>query len=291
MARTPTAARFHLELDGIPCGFLRSVEGGSVSAEVVREKGSEHFVEKRLGSAAPEPIVLTFGLGLEPTVYKWIAEFCSGSLSRRAGSVVFADSTLTSRKALAFEEAHISALGIPAQDGASKDPCFIKLTIQPGRTTSAKASGKVRGTPAARGKQWVASNFLLDIPDLDCKRVARVDGFTVELATADPVGEERIPVKDSTIDFPDLRITLLESGAATWAAWHEDFVVLGNSDDGHEKSGSLMALDPTLATKLLRVDFEGLGIYRLAPEKVDAAAEAPARVRAELYCERMAFSV
>lgn len=36
MALTPrTAGRFYLELDRLPCGFLRSVEGGSVKAEVV----------------------------------------------------------------------------------------------------------------------------------------------------------------------------------------------------------------------------------------------------------------
>jgi hypothetical protein len=38
MALTPrTAGRFYLELDTLPCGFLRSVEGGSVKAEVVTD--------------------------------------------------------------------------------------------------------------------------------------------------------------------------------------------------------------------------------------------------------------
>lgn len=291
MAPTPTAPRFYLELDGIPCGFLRSVDGGSVSAEVIAEPGGQHFVKKHLGRVAPEPIVLRFALGLEPTVYEWIAEFCDGKLWRRSGSIVFADATLTSRKTLTFEEAQIAAVGIPAQDGSSKDACFFTMTIQPERTTLAKGSGKVQGRPAARGKQWVASNFRVDIPDLDCTKVAKVDAFTVELKATDPVGEERIPVKSETIDFPDLRLSLAESAAATWNAWHEDFVVRGNCDDAHEKTGSLVALDPSLTNELLRVEFEGLGIHRLAPEKTDSVDVPLARVKAELYCERMAFSV
>ncbi len=36
--RTHTASSFSLELDGGPCGFVRSVEGGGVTADVVVEQ-------------------------------------------------------------------------------------------------------------------------------------------------------------------------------------------------------------------------------------------------------------
>jgi hypothetical protein len=291
MALTPrTAGRFYLELDGLPCGFLRSVEGGSVKAEVVTEPpGAEHFLKKHLGTAAPEPLVLTFGLSLAPVVYDWIAEAWNGRRSARDGAIVFTDASLQRRKALAFEAPLITAVTFPTQDGSSKDPCYLAVTIQPEGTNAQKASGKL-AAPAVKAKQWLACNFRVEIGGLDCKRVSKVDAFTVELKAVDQVGDRRDPAVDPKIDFPGLRFTLAESGAATWRAWHEDFVVQGNCDDAHEKSGALVVLDPGLK-ELGRVKLEGLGIHRLDSEKVEASKDAVARVVADLYCERMELAL
>ncbi len=118
-----------------------------------------------------------------------------------------------------------------------------------------------------------------------------MDAFTVKMKAAEEVGEERVPTKGVVIDFPDLRVTLPESGAATWRAWHEEFVINGLCDDTHEKSGALVLLDPSLKKELGRVELEGLGIYRLASERSEASKDVVARVAAELYCERMGLAL
>ena len=103
------------------------------------------------------------------------------------------------------------------------------------------------------------------------------DGFTV-VTTGEP------------IDFPGLRVSIAESGAGPWRAWHEEFVVKGHNDEGSEKSGALVLMDATLQD-IGRVALAGLGIHRLAREKAEANADAVARVVAELYCERMELAL
>lgn len=288
MARTPSATRYHLELEGQPCGFVRSVEGGSMRAEVVTEApGSEHFLKKHLGSVAVEPIVLTFGLGLAPVVYEWMAEALDGGLTSRSGAIAFADPQLARQRTLTFEHAVVAAVTIPAHDGASKDASFFTLALQPERTELRKASGRLAVPPAAKAKQWVAANFRLEIDELDTSRVAKVDALRIETTAEHAAGEGRLPRSAPKIDFPDLRVRLAEAGADSWLAWHEDFVVKGNCDDAHERAGALVVLGPSLEGELLRLELEGLGIWRLAPRKLAAAADAVRFLDAALYCERM----
>jgi hypothetical protein len=279
MGLIPTSAsRFHLELEGKPCGFVESVEGGGVAAEVVTEApGAEHYLKKHLGSASPEPIVLTFGLGLAPAAYGWLADAWNGKRTPRDGRIVFMDATLKATQEIDFRGAVVTSVTFPKLDGASKDAGRFTVVLEPEETTTQKASGTVKGATATRTKQWITSSFRVDVDGLDGKRVAKVDAFTV-VTTGDP------------IDFPDLRVTVSESGAETWRAWHEEFVVRGNNDEGNEKAGALVLMDPALQ-EIGRVTLAGLGIYRVAREKTEAGQEAVAAVVAELYCERMELAL
>jgi hypothetical protein len=49
-ARSYVAGNFQLVLDGVKCGFLKSVDGGAAVAEVISESvGSSCFAKKHLG--------------------------------------------------------------------------------------------------------------------------------------------------------------------------------------------------------------------------------------------------
>jgi hypothetical protein len=275
-----TASRFHLELNGKPCGFLDSADGGSVSAEVVTEApGAGHYLKKHLGSAAPEPIVLSFGLGLAPTVYAWLADAWNGNQSRPDGRIVFADANFTATQELEFRQAVVTSVAFPKLDAASKDPGRLTVVLEPEETSFQKASGKLT-TSAIKTKQWIASNFRVDVDGLHGNQVAQVDAFTVVT-----------PGAGSPIDFPGLRIVLSEAGADTWRDWHQQFVVKGMNDDGQERSGALVLLDPTMKQDVGRIELTGLGIHRLAPARAEAGQEGIARVVADLYCERMELAL
>ena len=93
------------------------------------------------------------------------------------------------------------------------------------------------------------------------------------------------------METPNLRITLAESSAQTWTTWFDDFVVKGQSGDENEKSGKLSFLTPDRKSTLAEVSFFNLGIFRLEPEPQPVDAQKIARIRAELYCERMELKV
>ena len=48
--RSYVSGNFMFNLDGVKCGFVKSVEGGDVTAEVVEEKqGPDKFTKKHIG--------------------------------------------------------------------------------------------------------------------------------------------------------------------------------------------------------------------------------------------------
>lgn len=276
---TATAARFALELDGLACGFLRSVDGGSVRAEVVTEPpDGEHYLKKHLGPATPEPIELVFDLSVDKAVFEWIAAAWSGTQTPRSGRIAYADATLQTIKEFVFEQALITSVTFPKLDGASKEAAYFTVVVRAEAARLDKGSGRLK-TTASKAKHWLSSNFKVEIDGVDSKRVSRVDAFTV--ATGD---------SGSPIDFPNLRITLAQTGAEAWETWHQRFVVEGKSEPQDEKTGRLVLLDPTLQ-EIGSVALAGLGIYRLAPEKAEAGAESIARYVADLYCERMELAL
>ena len=61
-----------------------------MKAEVVREEGRPRtpFVKKHLGETAVEPFVITLGLGLDKSVYTWLAEAWAGKQKARDGAII-----------------------------------------------------------------------------------------------------------------------------------------------------------------------------------------------------------
>jgi hypothetical protein len=289
--RSFAAAHFALELDGVPCGFVRSVEGGAITAEVVKAPG-KGFVKKHLGAARVEPLHLQLDLSLDKAVYAWIVDAWNGKPGRRSLALLEADANFKVQRRREFGNPNLSAVTFPALDGASKDAAFLTLEVDAETVHAQKGSGQAVKAPAAKAKAWVRSSFRLEIDGLDCKLVSRIDSFTVRSAPApDAVGEARdFERQPGAVDFPNLRVTLAQSSAQSWFDWERSFVVEGKNDDGQEKSGNVVLLGPNLADVLGEIRLFNLGLFRLADAKL-TSTEAVKRVVADLYCERMEFDV
>jgi hypothetical protein len=182
---------------------------------------------------------------------------------------------------------------LPALDGASKDQVYLTVKIAPEYTRLKKGSGKTVKPETGRQKEWLQANFKLDIDGLDCTRVSKIDALTVKQTLVhDDVGEARRDVGGaSKLEFPDLVVSLAQTGSETWTDWFDDFVVKGNCDATKERSGKLTYLSADRKTPLGEVDFFNLGIFRLESESQVEGAESVARLRAGLYCERMELKV
>ena len=288
------AGRFALELDGTMRGFLKSVEGGAIAADVIVEPAGSGFPKKHAGPPRYEELVLRLDLSLDKAVYQWIADTWAGKAPRHDGSIVAVSSQGKAVSEREFVRAFVSEVTVPAADAASKEPGFLTVKLQPESLRTAKAgSGASAKAAVAKAKAWLPANFKLEIDGLDCKKVSKVDAFTFrQKATEDSARKRRVAIKEPTsMETPNLRVTLAESSSQTWVAWFEDFVVKGLSGDENEKSGKLSFLAPDLKSVLAEIRFSNLGIFRLEPEPQAVDAQAVARIRADLYCERMELEV
>jgi len=291
-ARSFVGGRFALELEDQNVGFLPSAEGGTATADVVAEKGSPGFYQKKhLAGIKYEDVVVNAGTGLSPAFYQWIQSAIDLDGQRKDGALVVADFDYKVRQRREFFRALITEVSFPALDAASKDAARLTVKIKPEITRLKSGEGKL--LPAVnKQKKWLVSNFRLNLGDLPVNKVNKIDAFTFKQKTTEfRVGEGRdYEILPGDPEVSNLAFTLPESQAKPLYDWFEDFVIKGNNADDKEKTGSLEYLAPDLKTVLFRIDFTGVGIFALSPEKVEAGSENIRRVKAEVYVEQIHFS-
>lgn len=281
-----SSARFALELDGKMAGALKSIDGGEAEAEVIELESTDCVVPKGLGPIVHyNPIVLSFGVNMTQAFYDWIAMglTCAGASAENAkgGAIVTADVNNNEVGHLDFEQALLTSFTLPTADGSSKDQGTLTLKIRPKQTRrQPKPSGKMDTLCLSKNqKTFLASNFKLTIDGLDCSKVSKVESLTIEWA-GDWDGKR-------SVRFSNLVVSVAESFAQPFFDWHEDFVM---SEKRNEKRGRLEFRSPTLEM-LLAVDFTGLGIFKVGPDKMTMGGDAIKRVTAEMYCNGMTLVV
>ena len=292
--RAYVAGNYYLMLNNTNCGFVKSVDGGAISAEVINEPaGAEYFVKKHIGQPKYEDISIQIGFSMNKSIYDWIGQSWTASSQAKSGKVVVCDFNLMPKSEKQFFDAFITETTIPACDGSSKEPAYITLTFSPERTISTATNAAAGKSDYGKNEQeiWLPCNFQLNIDGLDCSKVNMIDSFTIKQSViTDDIGDARDFQKEpGKLEFPNLKITLPEGSAQSWVDWHDNFVIKGNNDDGHEKNGTLVFLSPNRQTELARIKFFNMGIVSLESSKYEANADQLKRVTAEIYCERMEF--
>ena len=294
--RSFAGARFFLELDGKPAGWLQSAEGGHAYSDVVTEKvGPDGVARKHLAGLKFEDISISFGADMTPSFYDWIKATFDHKAQRKNGAIVASDFNFNTMSVLKFSQALISEIGFPALDAASKEAAKMTLKFSPEFTEYKHnvAAPIIQEPPATKQKRWQTSNFRFKIAGLDesSARVSKIDAITIKQKVSEtPVGEERDYEKEpASLEFPNLKITLPEHNAEDLAGWHEDFVIKGNCAQDKERSGSLEFLSADLKTTLLAIDFHQVGIFKYTPDKFEPNADRIRRVSAEMYCEEIKF--
>jgi hypothetical protein len=274
--RRPTiAGAYSLELSGATRGSLRGVSGGTIQAPVISQAQSGSFAKKHIGAPVYEDLALEFGPGMDPMVYEWIAGSWRGTSGPVSGAVLLGNYNLEIVQRIEFEGI-LAETTIPALDASSKDPASITAAVRPEFIKHAKGGGSAPQTQLG-GKQtaWLSGHFRMSLPGIDCSRVKKIDAF-------------KVTSKAGSAQFPDLAVTVGQTGSESWIQWFESFVLGGNHGDDQEKNGEIVFLAPDLQTELGRVRLIQVGISGI--EYVNAGApDAMRSLKAQLYCERMEF--
>jgi len=287
------AGVFQLNLNGANAGILKAVDGGDAYADVVTvQLGGGAFPVKHIAGVKYDDFALRLGFGMNKPVYDWISASWKMNYTRKQGSIITADFNYQAKTERTFRDALITETGFPALDASSKDVGDLTLQFAIEESLDLKASGALTA-PVSKQKQWVRSNFKLEIDGIDTTRVSKIDGFSVKQAIViGEVGSERIGTKEpGKLEFPDLKLTLAQSSLSSWATWFDDFVIKGNSGAANERSGRIAFLSPDLKTELAEIKLFNVGIYRLDPDPEDpSSADKIASFTAEIYVERMEFN-
>ncbi|MEA2708376.1 MAG: hypothetical protein QOF78_977 [Phycisphaerales bacterium] len=292
-ARTGGPARQIVTIDENSLGMIKSIEGGGIHADVVPEGSAANgATPKHLGAVRYEDITIQVS-PFAPIVQQLIQETLSGNPRPRNGTVVAGENDNTILSEARFTNALLSEFTIPALDGSSKDAGYFTIKLTPESIRPGKGGGNAAGDKVdSKTKAWLTSNFRIEVGNLPCNRVARVEPLTVKLLTGvNSAGVDRVQSKQpASLQLPNLRLSISRADAQPWQAWFDEFVIQGKNAPANEKSGALILLSPNMKDELLRIDLFNIGIARLAPEPREANSEKIARFEVELYFERMALA-
>jgi hypothetical protein len=283
-----------LELSGAFAGPLLSTEGGEATSDVIQEKlGPDPVVRKHLAGVRYTDIELECDARMERNFFDWIRDTLNHKFPRKSGAVSFPDFNYQVESRVEFN-ALLTGISFPALDAESKDAATMTVKLTPDFTRRQKGSGQLQSAPVGpRGRgEWTAKDFELQIDGLpDCSAVTKIEPLSFTTVVAQQaVGEIRDYAREPTrLNVPDLVLTVPESKAASFYAWHEDFVVKGMNGPQYEKNGTLEFRSPNQRDVILTLELKNLGIYRLASVKPSATGGI-ARVSAAMYCEEITLA-
>lgn len=293
---------FNLTIDGANAGWIKDVDGGHATGEVITEKlGADVLFRKTISNVKYEDVSFKCGTGMSQDFYKWVEqsfkmEANAGNSGRKNGAIHVGDYDYKEVSTLDFYEALITELGMPALDAASKDAAAMTVKFTPEKTRYKSTQGGggklVKGSPSKQ-KLWTAANFILNIDGLEnCDHVTKVDALTIKQKVVQHyTGKSReYQIEPTSVETPNLVITLAEAYAKPFYDWHEDFVIKGNCEDKNEKTGSLkyLAQNVSESDPLFTLNFKQLGVFKVTPEKVEVGDKIR-YVKVEMYCERIEF--
>jgi len=300
-----SSGKYAIDLGSGFAGWISSVEGGNAVADVITEKmGVDVHHRKHLGNVKYEEISFQCGTGMSNGLYDWIQtgfNLTNTTAGRKDGAIVFCDYDSYELSRLEWKFGMMSEVGMPALDAAGKDAAKMSIKFHPEitrRTMKQGSQATVQAFPvtAAKQKLWTNQNFRLRINgyiglDDGCKKVNKIDAITVkQKITENSVGEGRDYEKVATsMEIPNLVITMTESHSEIFYKWHEDFVIKGNCTQEHEMTGILEYLANDTTTVLFTLNLVGLGIFKITPDKMEAGAEGVRRTKVEMYCEEITY--
>lgn len=283
--RTYPTGSYAVDIQDVGKFWLKSFAGGNASAPAVtRGQRSDQYPNKEPGPVKYEEATLRVPIGAPKGLWDWANQFAGpkGAAPKQVVLSAF-DANYTEKSRRILSNTAVSAVELPACDGASKEPAYAAIKLMPGavREEASAAGTKAAATPANDNtKVWLAANFRLTIDGIDTTRVAKIDPIVIKRTAGGP-------------DYANLKISIAEASADSWKRWAAQTLPgSGAAADAKlkpERNGKLELLSPTQQV-VLTVNFEGLGVVQLANDMAESNADQIKRVTAELYVEKITFT-
>ncbi len=286
------AENWELEIDNVAAGHARKVEGGDMRCIAIAEPpGPDRISKKHPGKPRCAPLVVELAMPPAKPVVDWMTAMLEGRTPRKTVQLTRYTSS-NSGTTLIATNCLLTKIAFPGVDAASRTTAPLILTFEPEQSETRQGNVRPSGSPLGT-HAWTQNNFKFALSGSDDRYVMKVDPFTVVLKTT--INEEhRIATSEpTTLEIPNLTISVDEAHSDPWKDWYRTLVPRGENEENAEKSGSLdFLVSATQTTSILKVSFSNLGLLSLQRGKVDSDGRTtvtPAKV--EVYCERIAVSL
>lgn len=297
--RAYAAAHFALELDDKKkVGLFRSIEGGGVKADVMTyQNGANYERWRQIGKQKYEDIKLQVGMSMSEPFYKWIENFFTGVPDRKNGAIIAADFYYKERARRTFKEALIKDITFPKMQADDKNAAYMNISLAVEEIVFTAGDGNVLAQePGMEAqKSWKSNNFrfVLDGFEAACKRVTKIDAFTIKQNIIEHnVGGRQSAVKvPGGVEFPNLVFYVPEVDAQPLIDHFNAYAMKSErAQRGHgpKATGSLVTFDNG-KTETFTLEFFETEILSVTPDKSDSTTEEIKQVKFELFTERMTF--
>ena len=181
-----------------------------------------------------------------------------GGTAIRGGSVAVVGAGGSPGFSVAFSGARLSAVTFPALDGASKEAALMSAEFGARQVRWGEGGGASVQAPD-KSKEWLQSSFRVEIGDLPCERVARVDAFTWTCAA------------DGTVTVPDIRLVISRADLAAWDEAARRWFVDREYRDKHEMDGRITLLSANGQDELASIELGNVGLKRFSHDDLGGA--------------------
>lgn len=290
-----TGGRFAFGVAGEFAGYIRKVSGGFIKANrIVHDLGTTNVQRKNPGLIEFEPLSFELAMGMGKPVWDWILASWNKQVMQKTCELQMCDFNHEIRAVRVFEDAFILKVTFPALDAGSSEPGYFTVEIDPQMIRYEKGTGqRIQAQENVAAKKWLVSNFRLELGDLPCSRVAKVESFSWEQknVSARSGGIKMPSVTPAALNIPNLKLSISMADAPAWAAWHQSFVVEGHCTEANELDGSLTLLAPDMNEELAVMTLKQVGMLKMEQQALEANDEKIARFDVELYVEEMEFTL
>ena len=247
---------FAFEIDGGAVGDVKSITGLEMQADVITiDLGPDNLQKKHVSSIRWAPGVLTLGMGMGKAMAAWLGKSFATGAATTNGTITLADPKGRAELGVTFQNALIVRCSLPALDVASKEAGTLTVEFMPEQVRVAQGDGsELRGLKSMPSSSWTCSGFEVEIGDLPCTNVSRVEAMTWTCGMApNQIGILREPTKrPAKVVVPDLKLTIGTGDRQAWADAAHRWFINGQHLEANELQGAitLLASDGSVLAKL-----------------------------------------
>lgn len=275
-----------LEIDGKSIGTVQTVEGGYAKADVVSMSlGPEDYPLKHISNVRFEPITVRGDIN---SLVDLARKAFDNKPVRANGRVLTMGMTGKSIGGLEFFNAIPTKVAISDLDGASREQCYIEVTLAPESTRRFEGGGAEARFASSKQERCMRSSFKVNIPGMVTNGVTKVENISLTRAVAqDNVGEQRIATKSpEKASIPNVVLTVVEGTAKDFWTWYDSFLIKGDNGQEKERTIDVQLMGPDMKTPVLTLSGTGVGMVAMRPL---VGNDNLAKVEVELYVTKWAL--